>query len=500
MKSLSILLLAWILPAFVYSNCVPNKWADYGEQKLKYVATSADNNHLWGIGPDDDVYYKASGGNWQLVPTPEKILVLSVGADGNKIWAINWQGNDLIRYGGINGEWSLVNDNVKNWIDITVSADGEHIAGIDESGAVWDRKGETSATPWVRRTGTLKVVSYSGDGSIGWGVDFDGDVFYRGGYSAKWLQVTGNLKYIEVSEDGQHVWGTNFADIIYYRNGKLDFWKGMQGRAKQITVSGDGSHVYAVDRNDDVHYLNGYPGFFQPDNRAARNLGGAKMVEVTVSESGDNIYGVDSNNEAWHTRGIDHPWIRVPGSYISLSVAQEDELWTVNPENKMMWRVAPNTPFIEINGSYMYVEASADGKHVWGINSPHYVMFYLQDNNRFKSIDEADARAKQISVSANGDHVWYVNPINVVYYRNGYGAVQQDISPDLKLRQISVSGDGNHVWGVGADNKKVYYRDGVAGTWIEAEAPELDYVSVSGDGTTLYGINKDTGNTYYRYC
>jgi len=134
MKSLSIFLLAWILPAFVYSNCVPNKWADYGEQKLKYVATSADNNHLWGIGPDDDVYYKASGGNWQLVPTPEKILVLSVSADGNKIWAINWQGNDLIRYGGINGEWSLVNDNVKNWIDITVSADGEHIAGIDENG------------------------------------------------------------------------------------------------------------------------------------------------------------------------------------------------------------------------------------------------------------------------------------------------------------------------------------------------------------------------------
>lgn len=495
-------LLTWLLPAAVRSSssCTPNKWTDYLDLKMKYVSTSADHQHMWGISPTDDTYYKAQGGSWQLVPS-DKLLMIDVSGDGNKVWAITWEGNDVYREGGIDGEWVLVVDNAKNWIDVAVSADGEHVAGIDEVGAVWDRKG--FGNPWYKRTGNLKVVSYSGDGAIGWGVDFDGNVWYRADYLEKWVMVTGNLKYIEVSSDGQHVWGCNYADIVYYRKGKNDFWKGMEGvRGKQVTVSGDGSHVYATDRNNDVHYINGYPGHFQKDNRAARNLGGAKMVEVTVSESGDNIYAVDENSDAWHTTGIDFPWIKVPGAYAGVSVAKENELWAVstNPENKIQWRSAPNTPWTQLHGTYQYVDVSADGNHVWGIH-PNYMMAYREGKAdlNFDWIYVDNVRAKQISVSADGSHVWYVNPNNKIHYREGREGEQQDISPELELKQISVSGDGNHVWGVNED-KQVYYRDGANGSWIEAQAPLLDYVSVNGDGSTLYGVNAETGETYYRFC
>merc|ERR1712228_516392 len=109
----------------------------------------------------------------------------------------------------------------------------------------------------------------------------------------------------------------------------------------------------------------------------------------------------------------------------------------------------------------------------------------------FDWINDAQVRAKQISVSANGSHVWYVNPAGKVHYRNGYEGAQQDISPGFLLEQISVSGDGNHVWGIDS-SKQLHYRAGVGGSWMLAEGPELYYLSVNADGYTLYGINIDT--------
>jgi hypothetical protein len=469
---------------------------------MKYVETNADNNVLYGIDQSDDVYYrtgrKNDWGPWQSTDLPQ-LKHLSLTSDGDILWGVTLFGDVVYQEG--NSAWQYVENNGKNWIEVRVSADGSHVAGIDEAEALWDREGLSGE--WNKRSGELMVISYTADGSIGWGVDYDHNVFYRAGYTDPWVQVTGKLKYITVSSDGMHVWGANSKDIIFYRNGKEDFWKSVHhGRAKQITVSGDGEHIYCVNRNDDVFYLNGYPGKFQVDKRAATNIG-RPLKEVSVSQSGDNIYGIDTDNNIWHTTGINYPWIQVPGKLMSVTVVKEEELWGITPDEKTMYRANPDSSFTQLqNVDSIFIEGGGNGNDIWVATSQHILRHRAgkeADNPYFDTtISDAHVRAKTMAVSDDGNHVWYINRHNDVFYRNGIHAEQEAI-PSLKLKQIAISGTGWHVWGVGED-KQVYYRVGRPGVWQEANAPLLDYMSVDEDGSTAYGVNTDTGKTYRWFC
>ena len=69
---------------------------------------------------------------------------------------------------------------------------------------------------WEKIDGRLKQISVSADGQHVWGVNKNDEIYYRFGKDGKWEKIDGGLKQISVSADGQHVWGVNRNDEIYY--------------------------------------------------------------------------------------------------------------------------------------------------------------------------------------------------------------------------------------------------------------------------------------------
>ena len=65
-------------------------------------------------------------------------------------------------------------------------------------------------------------VSVSADGKHVWGIDSDNKIFYRNDVeNNNWTLVDGSLKYISVSGDGSHVWGTDSNNNIYIEMVKM---------------------------------------------------------------------------------------------------------------------------------------------------------------------------------------------------------------------------------------------------------------------------------------
>jgi len=498
MKVFDFLFLSWVLlPVSIFgfgSQCIPDPWTKISGS-MTYVVTSADNEHLWGIDTDGHPYHKGGQPDdvWTSVECEYALKSISVSGDGSVIWAIAHH-EYLLRREGLYGVWQVIPNDAKNWQSVSISADGNHVAGLDEADNVWNRE---YPGPWERRTGDLLHIALTGDGEFGWGVDRDNYVYYRNGYKGKWVRVSGRLKYISVSADGQHVWGVNSNDIIFYRKGKHDYWKdmhmhdNMHGRAKQITVSGDGAHVYSVDRNNEISYLPGYPGYLRRDEWVSVNIPGG-LKEVSISNSGNHIYGLDNKDVIWHTEGHHDQWRQVPGAALSsISVAGDDVLWG-SSLGETVYRDGADAVFETVRGKMHHFAASTDGNHIWAIAKN--ALFYR--NGRNGSWTSAGVRAKRVSVSGDGSHVWYVDNNDNVWYRNGFSGTPYQESGSLK--QISVSADGNHIWGVDSDSF-VHYRAGKAGTWMQVEGAHMEQVSVSGNGSIIYGVQAD-GTTYSRHC
>jgi len=464
--------------------------------QMQYVATSADNDHLWGINKDGKPFHKGGQPDdvWTSVPCDYVLKQISVSGDGSIIWAIAHH-EYLLRREGLYGSWEVIPNDAKNWQSVSISADGNHVAGLDEADNVWNRE---YPAPWVRRTGELLHVALTGDGQFGWGVDRDHYVYYRDGFEGKWVRVTGRLKFISVSADGNHVWGVNHKDIIFYRKGKHDYWKdmhmqdNMHGRAKQITVSGDGEHIYSVDRNDDIWHLPGYPGYMREDGWVAKNIK-AGLKEVAVGAYGQ-VYGTDNDGQMWYNEDPHGPWVKVDSPVTSVSVVGTDILWGVDAGRNIYYRGGVNEEFKLTRGGMKFIAASADGNHIWGINRAKIVYYKPGYKGEWNPI--GGGRGKSISVSGDGEHVWWTEPNDEVRYRNG--PTGAEVVVDGNMKHITVSADGNHVWAVDTYSK-VHYRQGYGGSWMEVEGATLDTVSVSGDGGVLYGVGTD-GKTYHRTC
>ena len=76
---------------------------------------------------------------------------------------------------------------------------------------------------------TSKWVCVSADGQHVWGVNENDEIYYRFGKDGKWEKIDGRLTQISVSADGQHVWGVNKDDDIFYRFGKNGKWEKKDG-------------------------------------------------------------------------------------------------------------------------------------------------------------------------------------------------------------------------------------------------------------------------------
>lgn len=105
---------------------------------------------------------------------------------------------------------------------------------------------EPAQRKWTCLYGRLTEISVSADGAHVWGVNAFSEVYYRAGGSGKWEQMSGRLDWISVSSDGCHVWGVQDS-YVFYRPGKAGDWSRVPGRLTQVCTCDSGRRVWGLD-------------------------------------------------------------------------------------------------------------------------------------------------------------------------------------------------------------------------------------------------------------
>ena len=68
----------------------------------------------------------------------------------------------------------------------------------------------------------------------------------------KWEQVRGGLAQVSVSTASSAIWGVNANGNIFYKSGPLEAFEPVDGGLKQIEAGGLG--VFGVNANDHIYY------------------------------------------------------------------------------------------------------------------------------------------------------------------------------------------------------------------------------------------------------
>ena len=103
---------------------------------------------------------------------------------------------------------------------VSVSADGSYICGVNVNGQVMCRAGVDGSWHFNKEGGELLFtqVSVSAAGHV-WGVTEDQRVWRCDRFGSPWRQVHGALQHVSVSANGKHVWGVSTDGRTWYRDG-----------------------------------------------------------------------------------------------------------------------------------------------------------------------------------------------------------------------------------------------------------------------------------------
>jgi len=390
----------------------------------------------------------------------------------------------------------------------------------------------------MRIRGALIDIAVSCEGSFVWGIGVGHHVYFRNGANDKWTQIPGKLQRISVAGLGKHVWAVNKHNDIFYRTGIEGKWRHIPGQLNEISVSGDGEHIWGLSVGNDVYYKNGVEGEW-------KRYSGIKLSKISVSSNAHHLWGVDSTNKIYYRHGhTGHKWVSVPGKLTEVSALNSGYVWGVDPANNIYTRrekeVKHDQEWLLAPGRLSFIQASGDGKHIWGINSFGKVFYrpginalwFHMPGNRLKLITlsnngyhiyglgsgpkkqlwyrqgvfgkwqlqkEGSGKFKDIAISGNGYYLWALDVAGYIYYRTmsekwkHIGDYKPVIRRPMKLRQILVSTDGNHVWGINLRNDKIVYRPGgVSGRWKTISSTlTFKYISISSNDGHIWGISPD---------
>ena len=238
-------------------TCVPGKFI--------MVNVSLDGKHVWGCTTDFKVYYRTGvNGEWQEVDAPPMQWV-SVSGDGSKVYGVtaNDKGRCFFRDGGFIGEWKQIDGFMKQ---ICVSANGEHVWGVNYDELVFYRKGGgyEGVPSWKVDGLHASHITVSANGDHVWGLQSKVEfprIFHRQGYGAgsadEWEDMGGCAQTIHCS-DAKTCWSVNAASNVYERLPEDTVgrkWKRVDGYMEQISVSENAEHVWAVDPDGNVWYF-----------------------------------------------------------------------------------------------------------------------------------------------------------------------------------------------------------------------------------------------------
>ncbi len=242
-----------------------------GNLKLKKITVSNHGDHVWGVTPDNKIYYRPGyEGHWRLIPGSLKHI--SVSSCGNHVWGVDYNNYVYYRAG-------LGNPNQNSWRAITgtqlkqisaVSRGGSHVWGVDYKDQVWHRRGVNGT--WKQVGGKkMKYVAVEPNADKVYGLDAHLYVYSMSGRGSdntwKWeSDLLTRFKHISVSSNSIATWGANSSNGVHYKqigveNGKL--WTLRPDRLKLVETSDCGQHIWGIDADNKVYYLRRYEKFWK---------------------------------------------------------------------------------------------------------------------------------------------------------------------------------------------------------------------------------------------
>ena len=169
-------------------------------------------------------------------------MQLHAGGAGEHVLGVNRAGGIFQRAGDPHGAWTKLGGALTH---VSVSADGQHIWGVNAGDQVYRR--DVANAKWERVPGALTQVCVSACGGHVLGVNRGGAIYHRQRKDSAWTKLSGSLTHVSASTGARHIWGVNAAGQIYYRRGvEAAKWERVPGALTQVCVSACGRHVLIV--------------------------------------------------------------------------------------------------------------------------------------------------------------------------------------------------------------------------------------------------------------
>jgi len=277
---------AWV--ALIGGTYMQASWADmcdimvatvYGNPLSDSCTTQfLPGRVMWGVDSSNQVWFRSGSQSQQMSPWTQVLEAqngvemkdVSVSTGSLQVWGLDPNDQIYYRVGVANTfptgfSWVLIPGSLSN---IAVSPAG-NVWGVNAQGLIYNRVGVSPSnfrgTGWVQVDGNLKQISASDSGV--WGVTVDGAIYFRNGVSSanprgsSWTLVSGALVQISVGPNNQ-VWGVNSGENIYFRNGITDAnpqgtdWTQIDGEFIHVNVGPHGE-VAAINPRGHVHIRSG---------------------------------------------------------------------------------------------------------------------------------------------------------------------------------------------------------------------------------------------------
>eukprot|EP01084_Bolivina_argentea_P319362 553933_1 len=218
---------------------------------------------------------------------------------------------------------------------------------------------------WNKIAGSLKQISIADDGTI-WGVNTNGNIFYRDINTSSWQTVSGELDQISVGSSTE-VWGVNVSSTnsIFYRNFTTDNWVQFPGELKYVSVGNDGT-VWGVNNYDHIYYVNG--------SKLTKICGSLKQISVGSSAF---VWGVDGVGDIYRRNFPTNSWVLMASGYQYVTVNGDGDVWALDNNNVIMhyndseniW--IPYCTDLIWNPNIFQFETNAAS--IWGIDAYNHV-------------------------------------------------------------------------------------------------------------------------------
>ena len=206
-----------------YRAGAEGEWQEVPGHLMKWVTCSADGTHVYGVTANDKgrCFYRKGGIGSEWKQIDGYMSHISVSADGSHVWGVN--ADDLVFYrqgGSYEGTASWEYIHGFKCKHISVSAYGHFIGAVRGDGTIWRRNGREGS--WEMQGGMAKQV-YVADKDSVWSVNDANNLHLRlpeDTVGSKWRRQAAYLSQISVSEGSEDIWGVDENGDVWYRIGK----------------------------------------------------------------------------------------------------------------------------------------------------------------------------------------------------------------------------------------------------------------------------------------